>query len=210
MDDAVPVLETLASAANVSVDQAVTLIDDVAAKAAPTSGCGTSRRASCASRSNTKASTDWHRGSVQRPAPRLPRDARVGAAGTRSRHGACAAARCAGARRAVSLATLDDRDLDVLEASDLSPAWYPVLGALERLWDVPKRKPSSEEVAPSSRSGARRGRREGAPVLAVLPGVEGADAAERRRVADAGADEAAASRAVRASGVARPQTHASE
>ncbi|WP_291984187.1 hypothetical protein [Luteitalea sp.] len=47
----------------------------------------------------------------------------------------------------ISLDALGDRELDVLDASGLSPAWYPVLGAQERLWDVPRDRPSTAEVS---------------------------------------------------------------
>jgi hypothetical protein len=47
----------------------------------------------------------------------------------------------------ISLDALGDRELDVLDAAGLSPAWYPALGAVERLWDVPRDKPSAAEVS---------------------------------------------------------------
>lgn len=46
----------------------------------------------------------------------------------------------------VSIAALDDRALDVLEASDLPRWWYSVLGAFARLWPVPKRRPDEADV----------------------------------------------------------------
>lgn len=47
----------------------------------------------------------------------------------------------------VPVTALDDRDLEGLEASDLSPAWYPVVGAIARLWPVPKETPSAAGIS---------------------------------------------------------------
>ncbi len=148
MDDAVPVLEALATSASVGVDRAVTLIDDVAVK--PPANVWLRH----VTTTLVLIVLD-HEGAeglaLRLGAGALPHVYRVTAASVRPGLGLTTArallrdALTVGVP--VSLAALGDRELDALEASDLSPAWYPVLGALERLWEVPKWKPSPEEIS---------------------------------------------------------------
>jgi hypothetical protein len=50
------------------------------------------------------------------------------------------------AGKKVDLLRIDDRDVLVLDGESLSPAWYPVLGAMMGLWDVPKARPTRKEI----------------------------------------------------------------
>ncbi len=148
MDEAVPVLEALASTASVGVEQAVTSIDAAAVKAPGNVWL----RHVTASLVLHVLDRDGAAGLVWRlGAGALPHVYRVTAASMRPGLGLAPARTML--RDAlthgvpVSLAALGDRELDALDVSDLSPAWYPVLGAVERVWDVPKWKPSAGEVS---------------------------------------------------------------
>ena len=156
IDEAAPTLSALASNATIAIDQAGTLIGDIAAKA-PANVWLRHVTATLVRVVLAHAGTDGL--AAQLDAGALPHAYRVmtdTVGRARSPSGPSAAALLLarallrdGLVRGlpISLDALGDRALDVLDASGLSPAWYPVLGALERLWDVPRDRPSTAEVS---------------------------------------------------------------
>ena len=169
IDEAAPTLSALASNATIAIDQAGTLIGDIAAKA-PANVWLRHVTATLVRVVLAHAGTDGL--AAQLDAGALPHAYRVmtdtvgrarspsgpSAEGRRARSPSGPSAAALLLARAllrdglvrglpISLEALGDRALDVLDASGLSPAWYPVLGALERLWVVPRDRPSTAEVS---------------------------------------------------------------
>lgn len=158
IDEAAPTLSALASNATIAIDQAGTLIGDIAAKA-PTNVWLGHVTATLVRVVLAHVGTDGLAARLDAGAwPHLCRvmtasDTDRSASGPSQHPGqgrllARALLRDGLVRGLpISLDALSDRALDVLDASGLSPAWYPVLGALERLWDVPRDRPSTAEVS---------------------------------------------------------------
>ncbi len=50
------------------------------------------------------------------------------------------------AGKTIDLLRLGDKDALELDGEGLSPAWYPVLGAMLGLWEVPRARPTRQEI----------------------------------------------------------------
>jgi hypothetical protein len=156
IDEAAPTLSALASNATIAIDQAGTLIGDIAAKA-PTNVWLGHVTATLVRLVLAHVGTDGL--AARLDAGAVPHVCRVmtdtvGRARSPSGPSAPALLLARALLRdglvrglPISLDALGDRALAVLDASGLSPAWYPVLGALERLWDVPRDRPSPAEIS---------------------------------------------------------------